>query len=749
WLNKSYGDWKGIKKTNTLQLTQEILLETVHDNDITQAPTTHTNDANTTAPEPGPIPTATAPAETATIPAVQLDSGANPQRVTRFGPTQQPATAAPIPRWQQDLRTWDTDRHGTQPILRTRTQTRLATANSESGRETATRETATRVRTTEVPTEEEEEIDFTGDQSGPLFNENDVANMMMNPDLQWPDLALQVTEEMMENIVENKEAEDTNYKEPKNFQEAWNHPDKYQRDKWREAIRKEFCDMIRRGVWRKMKRRDLPYGRRCIKCKWVFKIKRNGVFRSRLVACGYSQIPGVDFTEHFAPVINDITWRILLVAMMIWKLDAWLIDVETAFLHGEFDEGEQIFMNLPVGYDLVDSSIDMSEDCIELMKTAYGTVQGARQWWKKFVSILKDIGFEGGDADPCLMHWNSEHGIVFIGLYVDDCLCIGKPEALELVEAKLKEKGLTLKTEKTLKDYLSCDVSFNEDRTKAVLRQPHLLKTLEEDFGEMVRNMPKYKTPGTPGQGLVCSEEGVTVTPEEQKQFRSGTGKLLYLVKHTRPDIANAVRELSKVLDSTTPRAMKEMKRIIKHVLDTKGLGLKIEPVIGSKGLLWNVVAFSDSDYAGDPDSRKSVSGFIVYLCGVPICWRSKAQRTVTLSSAEAEWIALSEVAKEVLFIAQILETMGVKVEYPIVIRVDNTAAIFMATNVTTNQRTRHVDIRTKFVTQYTGPDGILKILFVKGTDNESDIMTKNVTGNLHEKHIPKMMTNIDEGTTK
>ncbi|CAJ1943896.1 unnamed protein product [Cylindrotheca closterium] len=177
---------------------------------------------------------------------------------------------------------------------------------------------------------------------------------------------------------------------------------------------------------------------------------------------------------------------------------------------------------------------------------------------------------------------------------------------------------------------------------------------------------------------------------------------------------------------------MKEMKRIIKHVLDTRGLGLKIEPVIGSKGL-----------------PCKRPSGFIVYLCGFPICWRSKAQQTVTLSSAEAEWIALSEMAKELSFIAQILETMGVKVEYPIVIQVDNTAAIFMATNVATNQRTQHVDIRTKFVTQYTGPDGILKILFVKGTDNESDIMTKNVSGNLHKKHIPKMMTNVNEGTTK
>jgi len=94
----------------------------------------------------------------------------------------------------------------------------------------------------------------------------------------------------------------------------------------------------------------------------------------------------------------------------------------------------------------------------------------------------------------------------------------------------------------------------------------------------------------------------------------------------------------------------------------------------------------------------------VIYLCGVPICWRRKAQRTVTLSSAEAEWIALREVAKEVLFIAQVLKSMGVKVEFPIIIRVDNIAAIFMANNITTNQRTRHVDVRTKFVTQYTGP---------------------------------------------
>ena len=119
------------------------------------------------------------------------------------------------------------------------------------------------------------------------------------------------------------------YVEPKSFEEAWNHPDEVQRKKWQDAIHKEFKDMCNRGVWKKVKRSEVPSGRRCVKNKWVFTIKRNGVFRARLVACGYSQVPGVDFSESFAPVVNDITFHILLVAMIAWGLKAKIIDVET------------------------------------------------------------------------------------------------------------------------------------------------------------------------------------------------------------------------------------------------------------------------------------------------------------------------------------------------------------------------------------------------------------------------------------
>ena len=132
------------------------------------------------------------------------------------------------------------------------------------------------------------------------------------------------------------------------------------------------------------------------------------------------------------------------------------------------------------------------------------------------------------------------------------------------------------------------------------------------------------------------------------------------------------------------------------------------------------VVGHSDSDWVGDKDTRLSASGFIIFLLGVPISFRSKQQGSVALSSSEAECIALSEAAKEIKFACQILTSMGLKVKMPIIARVDNVGAIFMSENASTNQRTRHVDIRCKFVREFI-KDKFLKISFVKMADNVSD----------------------------
>jgi len=154
---------------------------------------------------------------------------------------------------------------------------------------------------------------------------------------------------------------------PMSYEEAWNHSCPFQRGKWREAIKKEFGKMSERQVWRKQKKSAMPAGRRLVKCKWIFEVKRDGKFRARLVACGYIQVSGIDYTDAFSPVVNDVTFRIMLIAKMMWKLESHQFDVETAFLLGDLEE--EIYMECPPGMEA------MYDECLLLLKCIYGLVQ--------------------------------------------------------------------------------------------------------------------------------------------------------------------------------------------------------------------------------------------------------------------------------------------------------------------------------------------------------------------------------------
>jgi hypothetical protein len=340
----------------------------------------------------------------------------------------------------------------------------------------------------------------------------------------------------------------------------------------------------------------------------------------------------------------------------------------------------------------------------------------------------------------------TDNGVVFIAIWVDDSLLIGNDSAIESTIEDLKKSGFGLKIEGELDDYLSCEITFSRDKSKGWIHQPHLIKKIEKKFGPLVKNFQRYKTPGTPG-GSILRNTDMKIGPEEQKIYRSGVGMLLYLVKHSRPDIANAVRELSKALDGTSPAAYKELMRVLKYVLDTKNLSLKMHPEKQDENMQWSIVAYSDSDFAGDSETRISIAGFILYLMGVPISWKSKGQKGVTLSSSEAEFVALSEAAKEVKFVYQILQSMGVRVVLPIVIRVDNIGAIFIGSNVAVSQRSKHIDVRYHFVREFVH-GGFLRIIFVRTKENDADIFTKNLSGELHDIHATKMVEKKEEGTS-
>jgi hypothetical protein len=136
-------------------------------------------------------------------------------------------------------------------------------------------------------------------------------------------------------------------------------------------------------------------------------------------------------------VINDVSFQIMLIAKLIWNLEASIVDVETAFLHGELQE--EIYMNIPEGmsYD--------SKHWLLLTKTIYGLVQSAREFYKKLMATLKSIGFKGNKSDPCLLSKCTQDGVIMIGIYVDDCLLIGNREKIDELIVALKTSGLNLK----------------------------------------------------------------------------------------------------------------------------------------------------------------------------------------------------------------------------------------------------------------------------------------------------------------
>ena len=145
-------------------------------------------------------------------------------------------------------------------------------------------------------------------------------------------------------------------------------------------------------------------------------------------------------------------------------------------------------------------------------------------------------------------------------------------------------------------------------------------------------------------------------------------------------------------------------------------------------------MVYSDSDWAGDKEKRTSVTGFIIFFMDVPIIWKSKAQASVALSSTEAEYYAISEAAKEAKFVYQLLKGLGIKIELPIIMRVDNVGAIFMSENPGGSSRTRHIDTRYHFVKEFI-EDGFIKIIFVKSAENKSDGFTKNTSCDVYDKH--------------
>ena len=330
-----------------------------------------------------------------------------------------------------------------------------------------------------------------------------------------------------------------------------------ERKKWLEGCMKEILNFDKRKVYKVIPLEMVPVGRRLIGSKWVFKFKRNGTYRSRLVALGYSQVPFVDFTDCYSPTVSEATMRICIILWMVFDLDVDQMDIESAFLEGILEPKEYVYMRTPQGFNIGEGK------CLLIQRGMYGLKQVARTYYYTVKNYLcsEEVGFKACPSDECLFYKMGKRNIILIIVWVDDSIVFGNREDIaDLVEV-MRER-FTIKTEGGLNDFLGCEIMMNSDKDKCWVHQPHLVKSLMTKFGKSLGGR-NPKTPGTPGLVLrkVTDDdnESTKLDTVEHRKFQSGTGSLIYLLKHSRPELSNSIRELTKGMHKSGRHHMNEL----------------------------------------------------------------------------------------------------------------------------------------------------------------------------------------------
>ena len=519
---------------------------------------------------------------------------------------------------------------------------------------------------------------------------------------------------------------------PMKFKEAMKTKDVKE---WVKAIDEEYNKFLKYKVFQPVKMKDVPKGSKFLTTTWAMKKKANGTFRARMNMRGYEQEDGIhyDSASIASPVTNDVTIRIMMVLMLMSGWIGYLVDVKGAFLLGEFENNEQIYTKIPQGFE---KYWDPKVWVWLLLRTVYGTKQAAICFWKTLLKAMTYMGLARGNADPCL-YWkyDKERGYTIWLSWIDDCLCLGPRD--NVLESKTEfTKLFDCDDVGEMKEYVGCKLTINKKERSMKFTQPVLIQSFEDEFKLPSYN---YKTPGEPHKVLHKCEEGFALDNKKHGVYRKGVGKLLHLMRWSRPEIYNAVRETARRMSEPNDAHFKAMLRIMKYCVNTKDHGWTLKPSRTWDGkdreFEFRISGKADSNYATCSDTRKSVTGYCVYLEDAPVTVKSGMQKIVALSVTEAETIAVVQCVQEMIYCKKVLESIKLKVELPMIINTDNQGAVDLINGWSTTGGTKHMDVRVMFLRELK-EQGVIRVEWISTNANESDIFTKNVDKEALSKHI-------------
>jgi len=446
--------------------------------------------------------------------------------------------------------------------------------------------------------------------------------------------------------------------EPRNLREAMDSPYSHY---WTGAIEAELQSLTDHGTYTIVLR---PRNRKVIGSKFAFKIKNpetdNPRFKARFVAKGYTQVPDIDYGDTFAPVAKSTSVRLVLALAAGRRLLVNHYDVETAFLNSIIDR--EIYIEQPEGFEHPDFP---REDYVLLInKGLYGLKQAGSLYNEDQKAKLIQLGFTPSEADECVFISADER--IIVSTYVDDGLiCAETQEEIDWVITELS-KHYKLRNLGFPDKFLGMDISRDGDRGPITVSQSTYARKLLAKYG--MENCNPVKAP--------CDQKAAYLhlrteaeAPADAALYRSMTSSIMHLAIWTRPDIAWITNKLCQFNQNPSELHMTAVTHLFRYIQGSLDYAIIYSPSNDNSlyGLFTDyndfdytpLHGYSDASGASDPDDRCSTSGYIFFLYNGPIVWGSRKQTyAVALSSMEGEYLALTEAAKEAMFLRNLLASI-------------------------------------------------------------------------------------------
>jgi hypothetical protein len=412
------------------------------------------------------------------------------------------------------------------------------------------------------------------------------------------------------------------------------------------------------------------------------------------------------------------------------------MDVATAFLNAPIGDID-VYVRQPEGF----TDPKHPDWCWHLKRSLYGLKQSGRNWNEKLTNELLELGFHQSDADPCLFtNGTSIEDTIYIAVYVDDLVHTGYP-------TKRKDDIIkALKTRYVFKDLgeigKCIGITFSRDKKNKLMRltQKEYTKEILEYFG--MQDSHPTATPMEANHHLSKSMSPTTAAETDQMkniEYSRAVGMLIYLSITTRPDIAHAVGEVSRFVANPGIKHWEAVKRILRYLNGTREYGLLFD---GNSNEPPTLLGYSDADWGGNIDDRKSKTGYAIYWCGGLISWSSKYQQAVSLSTVEAEYVAACATGKEITWLRKLAVDLGFP-QGTTTIMEDNTGAIALSNNPIESERTKHIDIAYHWLRNEV-KEGRIELIHCSTLKMTADTLTKALVKEKFMSHRKALqVTNI------